>query len=80
MWRVNRRAKMYSGALGGYLSQKRIVCFETRDFLAQGVAAMPRDFADFIGRDGRILAGLEELVFKEDPSELLVAGGGQAKW
>ena len=76
MWRVNRRAKMCSEALGSYLSQKRIVCFETREFLAQGVAAMPRDFAEFIGRDGRILAGPEELVFKEDPSALLVAGGG----
>src|SRR5262249_16980420 len=79
-WEVNKRAEMFSGNFGKFLKEQKAVCFETQDFLAQDRAAMPHDFSEFVDADGTILVWPEELVFKEDPSTLLVKGGGTPQW
>ena len=79
-WEVNKRSEMFSGNFSKFLKEQKSVCFETQDFLAQDRAATPRDLSEFVDADGTILVWPEELVFKEDPSFLIVKGGGTPKW
>lgn len=77
---VNERAGMVKGTFHAYLVRKKDYCFETDDFLEQGVAATVRELHEFVTGNGGIQAWPESLVFKDSPSTLIVPGGGPARW
>ena len=64
-------AKMTKGTFKNYLHQEPDNCFETSDFLNQGVhAATLRLLDEFVSPQGKFLVNAKDLVFREMPSDL----------
>jgi endonuclease YncB( thermonuclease family) len=77
---VNRKAKMAAGSFEKFLTDHPDRCYSTDDFLIQGVAsASPHRLNEFV-KNGAFSVGPGDLVFREDPSVLVVPGGGPIQW
>jgi endonuclease YncB( thermonuclease family) len=64
-------AKMVKGSFKNYLSLEPDDCFETPDFLSQGVhAAKHRVLDEFVSPQSKFLVAAKDLVFHENPSTL----------
>jgi hypothetical protein len=64
-------AKMTEGAFKTYLHEEPGDCFETADFLDQGVhAAKNRLLDEIVSPHGKFLANAKDLVFHEMPSQV----------
>jgi endonuclease YncB( thermonuclease family) len=64
-------AKMTKGAFKTYLHEEPDDCFETADFLDQGVhAAKNRLLDEFVSPQGKFLVNAKDLVFHEMPSQV----------
>jgi len=79
-WSARKKAKITSQTFQKFLSEgsggKPDTCYETSDFLANGVhAATPRNFAEFVEGGTTIKFQPEGLVFGEAPSSLVGADG-----
>jgi hypothetical protein len=76
-FQTNRRAKLITGTFAAYLRKRKPpeACFETDDFLENGLtAASPRFLPEFL-EGPRFVAGPGDLVFQEAPSSLVDAKG-----
>ncbi len=68
---VARIAKMTKGNFKTYLQAEPDDCFETADFLGQGVnAATHRHLDEFVSPQGKFLVNAKDLVFHELPSRV----------
>ncbi len=68
-------AKMTSTSFKTYLQAEPDHCFETADFLDQGVqAATPRHLDEFVSPQSKFLVDTSDLVFQEMPSKVLKNG------
>ena len=74
-WAVRKKAKIFSGTLQRFLEGQSDPCFETSDFLENGLtSATPHNFVDFVGRD-RTTFDPADLVFSEAKSQIIDASG-----
>ncbi len=77
---VNRKAKMAAGSYETFLVDHPDRCYLRDDFLLQGpTAATPHRLNEFV-TNGRFTLSPGDLVFREDPSTLIVPGGGTPQW
>lgn len=79
-WSARKKAKVtgqnFQKFLGEGYGSKPDTCYETGDFLANGVpSATPRNFAEFVEGGKTIRFQPEGLVFGEAPSTLVGADG-----
>jgi endonuclease YncB( thermonuclease family) len=78
---VAMTAKMTSGFFKNYLKMEPDACFETSDFLSQGVtAATPRHLDEFVSPNSKFLVGAGDLVFQENKSQVVDKKGNSVKW
>jgi endonuclease YncB( thermonuclease family) len=82
-FQTNRRAKLIAGTFAAYLRKRRPpeACFETDDFLENGLtAASPRFLPEFL-EGSRFAVDPGDLIFQEAPSTLFDAAGGRiSRW
>lgn len=76
-----KSAKMVSGSFKNYLKMEPDACFETSDFLDQGVtAATPRHLDEFVSPDSKFLVKAGDLVFQEAKSHVVGKDGKPVNW
>ncbi len=77
---VSVTAKMVKGSFKNYLTLEPDDCFETSDFLSQGVhAAKHRLLDEFVSPQSKFLVNAKDLVFHEMPSTV-TKNGQPAQW
>jgi endonuclease YncB( thermonuclease family) len=77
---VEKKAKIFSGSFPDFLKAHKDACYETSDFLQQGVvAAQHRQLDEFVTNKG-FLVGPGDLVFQEAGSVVLGKNGKPAVW
>ena len=78
-WSARHKAKIinmpFQAFLAGGVGGKPDDCFETADFLANGISATPHTFDQFIQSGKTIKFEPGELVFDEAPSKLIRPDG-----
>jgi endonuclease YncB( thermonuclease family) len=80
-WDVSRRAKIVSGSFVAFLKDHSDACYETDDFLTQGLAAGEhRRLDEFIKTKSILTAGPGDLVFQESSSRVTGPNGKSVKW
>jgi endonuclease YncB( thermonuclease family) len=73
---VAKTAGMTSVSFKNYLKAEPDACFETDDFLAQGLtAATPRHLDEFVSTASKFLIGPGDVVFQENASRLVGPDG-----
>ena len=78
---IAQTAKMVSGLFKNYLKMEPDACFETADFLSQGVtAATPRHLDEFVSPATRFTVGPKDRVFQENKSRVVGKNGKPVKW
>jgi endonuclease YncB( thermonuclease family) len=78
---IAKSAKMTAGAFNLYLRAEPDACFQTNDFLNQGVtAATPRRLDEFVTSAGMFTVGAKDLVFQEHTSKVLDKNGKPVHW
>ena len=78
---VARLAKMVTGSFKAYLHAEPDACFETADFLSQGLtAATPRHLDEFVTAASKFTVGAKDLVFQEGASRVVDANGKPVQW
>lgn len=80
-WSVNRRAQMVTTPFRRYLQAGKEYCFDTADFLTNGVtAATPILLGDLIDPKGMFTKQPDEVVFQEAPTRVAGADGSVITW
>ena len=80
-WAVNKRAKMVTANLMGYLRKKKDLVHLTSEYLAQGSGAAPiYELVDLFGQGGWFEYWPEEVVYREKPSTIVLPGGAPVVW
>jgi hypothetical protein len=78
---VAETAGIVSGPFKNYLEAEPDACFETSDFLGQGLsAATPRHLDEFVDAIGTFTVGPKDLVFQEHASRVVDKKGNPANW
>jgi endonuclease YncB( thermonuclease family) len=78
---VAAAAKLISGSLTNYLRSHPDHCFHTDEFLAEGpTAATPHTLDEFVSTTNIFSPAPKDLVFKEDPAQVLGKNGKPAQW
>ena len=78
---IAKIATMVSGSFKSYLKAQPDACFETADFLTNGItSATPRHLDEFVSAQTQFLVGAPDLVFQEAKSRVVDSKGQPAKW
>lgn len=78
---IAKIAGIVTGSFKSYLKVLPDACFETSDFLTNGITvATPRHLDDFVSTQSQFLVGPGDLVFQEAPSRVVDNKGKPAKW
>jgi endonuclease YncB( thermonuclease family) len=78
---IAKIAAIVSGSLKSYLKANPDACFETTDFLTNGItSATPRRLDEFVTTQSQFLVGPPDLVFQEAKSRVVDSKGQPAKW
>lgn len=78
---IAKIATIVSGSFKNYLKAQPDACFETADFLTNGItSATPRHFDEFVSTQSQFLVGPPDLVFQEAKSRVVDSKGQPAKW
>ena len=78
---IARIAGISSGSFKSYLKALPDACFETADFLSNGITvATPRHLDEFVSTQSQFLVGPPDLVFQEAPSRVVDSKGKPAQW
>lgn len=78
---IAKIAGIVSGSFKSYLKSEPDACFETTDFLSNGITvATPRRLDEFVSAQSQLLVGPPDLVFQEAPSRVVDSNGNPAKW
>ena len=76
-----KAAKLATGTLAKYLQVHPDACYETSDFLSQGLAAAThRRLDEFVNAQSRFTTGPGDLVFQEASSRVVDKDGKPAVW
>lgn len=75
-WAARKKARIFTGALQRFLESQPDDCFETDDFLVNGLgSAKRRHFADFVHAGTRVGFDPADLVFAEAASKIIGSDG-----